>query len=258
MESRVSAGTSLRTSLAAFWHRKVYRNIFAIIAAVCALFVAFTTLAMVLYPGGAGPIRFTHGYQFFLNTFSDLGQIRTQSGILNYPSMVLFTTAMVVVGIGLGAFFVAFAKFFRSHSEILRARRANLLATLVGVAAALGFVGVGLTPHDRFFMQHQAVTQWAFRLLLLAMILEVVALRLERSLPVSLLRVNTVLVIILVGYLWLMFFGPSPANLIGDEIHAVSQKLIVYTSIGTIFAQALLVRTHMARLRPAVAAQQAA
>jgi hypothetical protein len=79
--------------------------------------------------------------------------------------MVLFTTAMVVVGIGLGAYFVAFARFFGSHSEILWARRMNLLATLVGVAAALGFVGVGLTPHDRFFMQHQAITQWAFRLL---------------------------------------------------------------------------------------------
>ena len=121
--------------------------------------------------------------------------------------------------------------------------------------SALGFVGVGLTPHDRFFLQHQAVTQWTFRLLLVAMILEMVALRLERRMPVSLLRVNTAFVIVLAGYLMVMFFGPSPANLIGTEVHAVSQKLIVYTSIGVIFAQALLVRTHMARLLPAVIAE---
>lgn len=255
MDSTAFTGVSLRGSLAAFLHDKVYRNIFAIIAAVCALFVAFTTLAMALYPGGAGPIRFTHGYLFFVNTFSDLGQIHTQSGASNYPSMLLFTTAMVTVGLGLGAFFVAFARFFHAHSPALWARRANLSATLVGVVAALGFVGVGLTPHDRFFLQHQAVTQWTFRLLLVAMILEMVALRLERRMPVSLLRVNTAFVIVLAGYLMVMFFGPSPANLIGTEVHAVSQKLIVYTSIGVIFAQALLVRTHMARLLPAVIAE---
>jgi hypothetical protein len=247
---------SLRPSLSTLWHRYIYRNIFAIVAGVCALFVVLTTLAMLLYPGGALSARFTHGYLFFLNTFSDLGQLRTQTGATNYPSMVLFTISMATVGIGLGAFFVVFARFFASRSTALWARRVNLLATLVGIAAGACFIGVGATPHDLLYVQHQTFTQWAFRLLLAALILEIVAFRMTPGIPASLLRVNIAFVIILFGYLLLMFAGPAPVNLIGDEIHAVSQKLIVYTAITTIFVQALLVRVHMVwPLKPAVETQ---
>ena len=79
----------------AHWH------LFSIVAAVCALFVVLTTVAMLVYPGGTFPIAETHGYQFFINYFSDLGQTRTQSGAYNYPSMLLFSTAVVLVGIAL-------------------------------------------------------------------------------------------------------------------------------------------------------------
>lgn len=257
METLASPEPSPRLSLSTFWHRHIYRNIFAIVAGVCALFIALTTTAMLLYPGGTLPVRFTHGYLFFLNTFSDLGQMRTQSGATNYPSMVLFTISMATVGIGLSAFFVVFARFFASRSTTLWARRVSLLATLVGIAAGICFIGVGATPHDLLYVPHQMFTQWAFRLLLAALVLEIVAFRLTRGIPVALLRVNVAFVIILFGYLLLMFAGPAPVNLIGDEIHAVGQKLIVYTAIGTIFVQAMLVRAHMVwPLRPAVEAQE--
>lgn len=244
---------SSRTAITAFWHRYVYQNIFAIVATVCTLFVVLTTMAMLLYPGGTVPVASTHGYQFFMNFFSDLGQVRTQSGALNYPSMVLFSVAMVGVGIGLGIFFVVFARFFAARSTSLWAERVNLLATLVGVVAAICFIGLGVSPHDVLYYQHQAFTQWAFRLLLAAVMLEVVAIRLTRGIPASLLRVNVAFVTILFGYLLLMLFGPSTGNVLGDEIHAVGQKLIVYTSVSTIFVQSLLVKFHMARPLPAIA-----
>jgi hypothetical protein len=235
----------------------MYRNVFGIVAGVCALFVAFTTSAMFLYPGGALPAPFSHGYLFFLNTFSDLGQTHTQSGAANLPSMTLFATAMALVGLGLAAFFVVFARFFASRSSSPWALRLNLLATAVGIAAAICFIGVGATPHDLFYVQHQAFTQWAFRLLLGAVTLEIFAIRLTPGIPSSLLRVNVAFVIILFGYLLLMFYGPAPVDRLGDEIHAVAQKLIVYTAVTTIFVQALLLRTHMVwPLRPAVAAQE--
>ena len=252
-----SGATPSRTAYSTRWHRHIYRNIFGIVAGVCALFVALTTVAMLLYPGGTLPVRFTHGYLFFLNTFSDLGQIHTQSGASNFPSMVLFSTAMAMVGVGLGAFFVIFARFFGSRAPSPWARRVNMLATAVGIAAAICFIGVGATPHDLLYVQHQAFTQWAFRLLLGAVMLEIVAIRLSRGIPASLLRVNVAFVIILFGYLLLMFYGPAPVDRLGDEIHAVAQKLIVYTAVTTIFVQALLLRTHMVwPLRPAVAAQE--
>ncbi|MGE5333624.1 MAG: hypothetical protein ACM3N4_02905 [Nitrososphaerota archaeon] len=256
MTSLTSPEPSPRTSLNTFWHRTIYRNIFGLVAGVSTLFIVLTTMAMLLYPGGADPVKPTHGYVFFINTFSDLGQVHTQSGANNFPSMVLFTSAMIIVGIGLGAFFVVFSRFFASHSTHPWARRVNLLATLVGLGAAVCFIGLGVSPHDQVYVQHQVFTQWAFRLLLLAVILEIVAMRLDGRIPASLLRVNMAFVIILFSYLLLMFYGPAPVNLIGDEIHAVAQKLIVYTSVITIFVQALLMRAHLARPLAAVSATQ--
>jgi hypothetical membrane protein len=247
MTSLTPPAPSPRTSLNAVWHRTIYRNTFGFVAGICTLFIVLTTMAMLLYPGGTDPVKLTHGYTFFMNTFSDLGQVHTQSGANNLPSMVLFASAMIVVGIGLGAFFVVFARFFASRSTIPWARRVNLLATLVGMGAAVCFIGLGVSPHDQVYVQHQVFTQWAFRLLLLAVILEIVAMRLDGRIPASLLRVNMAFVIILFGYLLLMFYGPAPVDLLGDAIHAVAQKLIVYTSVTTIFVQALLMRTHLAQ-----------
>lgn len=230
-------------SASAFW----YRRLFTIIATVCVVFVAFTTTAMFLYPGGAVPVAHTHGYQFFINFFSDLGQTRTQTGATNYPSMILFTSAMATVGAGLAVFFVAFRKFFAGKPSTVWAKRVSLAATVVGVISAICFIGVGATPYNLFFPEHQAFVQWAFRSLLLAVILEVIAMRGARGIPSSLLRVNVTFVVILFGYIMLMMFGPSTGTIIGDEIHAVGQKFIVYTAISTIFAQALLVRAHIHR-----------
>ena len=235
--------TSEHAPTAPLW----YRHLFAIVAGLSALFVALTALAMVLYPGGTVPVAATRGYQFFVNFFSDLGQTRTQSGAWNYPSMVLFTTSMTMAGIGLGTFFVTFAKVFARKAPTSRALWLNRLATSVGVVAAVCFVGVGATPYNLLFPEHQAFVQWAFRLLLLAILLESSALWLTPHVPRVWLRVNITFVAILFAYLLLMMFGPSTSTLIGDEIHAVGQKLIVYIAISTISVRALLVRAHLPR-----------
>ncbi len=235
-----------------FW----YRHLFGIVAGVCALFVVLTALAMFLYPGGTVPVAATRGYQFFVNFFSDLGQTRTQSGAWNYPSMVLFTTAMTTVGVGLGTFFVAFAKVFASRVTQVWALRLNRVATAVGMVAAVCFAGVGVTPYNLLFPEHQAFVQWAFRLLLAAVVLESVALRLSSAIRPALFRVNAAFVAILFAYLLLMMFGPSTHTLAGDEIHAVGQKMIVYIAVTTIFVQALLVRAHLPA--PAVARAEGA
>jgi hypothetical protein len=225
----------------AFW----YRRLFTIIATVCLVFIAFTTTAMFLYPGGAVPVAHTHGYQFFINFFSDLGQTRTQAGVTNYPSMLLFSSAMAIVGVGLAVFFIAFAKFFASKPATVWAKRVSLAATVVGLIAAICFIGIGATPYNLFFLEHQAFVQWGFRSLLLAVILESIAIRGAQGISSTLLRVNVAFVVILFGYLMLMMFGPGTGTIIGDEIHAVGQKIIVYTAISTIFAQAFLVHSHI-------------
>lgn len=227
------------------------RRVFGIVAAVCVLFVAFTTAAMILYPGGAGPASTSHGYQFFLNFFSDLGRTRTQSGATNYASMLLFSSAMIAVGGGAAAFFGSFARYFVSHETTLGGRRLNRAATWFGMLSALFFAGVGLTPSNLVMPAHLVASQGAFYLLLAAVLLEIAAIRRTPSVSSSLLWVNIAFVVVLLGYVGLMTFGPKSDTLLGDEINVTSQKIIVYSAIATIFAQAMLLRLRL--LRPRVA-----
>jgi len=227
------------------------RRIFGVIAATCVLFVVFTTTAMFLYPGGAGPLATSHGYQFFVNFFSDLGRTRTQSGATNYPSMLLFSSAMIVVGGGAAAFFGAFARYFATHETTPLAERLNRIATWFGLLSAAFFAGVGLTPSNLIMPAHLVASQGAFYLLLAAILLEIAAIRRTPSISTSLLWVNGAFVVVLMGYVGLMTFGPKADTFLGDVINVTAQKIIVYTAIATIFTQAVLLRWRL--LRPRVA-----
>jgi hypothetical protein len=120
-----------------------HRGIFRLAAATCILFFLMTALAMLLYPGGTFIDPSTRGYSFFANFFSDLGATRTPSGATNTLSMVLFTSALTIVGFGLAVFFIALTQFFRNsrHGSLLPA-----VGAFLGVVAGLCFVGVAFTP----------------------------------------------------------------------------------------------------------------
>ncbi len=241
--ARARARVKLRT-----WHVSRPRHLLALVAATCALFVVLTTLAMLVYPGGTFPVAQTHGYQFFVNYFSDLGQTRTQSGVSNYPSMMLFTSAVMIVGLALAAFFVAFSTVFRTKASAPAALRLNRVATRFGLASAACFIGLAAIPENLFAAGHFLCVQGAFNFLLVAIVLEIVALRGASGVFSSwLLVVYATFVVVLFGYVLLLLFGPSSKSLIGDEINAVGQKIIVYVAVATIFAQALIVRAHLPR-----------
>lgn len=230
----------------ATWVRRHWL-LFGGVAATCVLFVVLTTLAMLMYPGGTFPDAGTHGYQFFLNYFSDLGQTRTQSGASNLPSMLLFTSSVVMVGGALGAFFLAFSAFFKTKATASVSLRLNRIATKFGIASASCFVGLAVVPENVFAAGHFLFVQGAFDSLLIAIILQIAALRRTSGVSSWLLVVNSTFVVVLFGYVLLLLFGPSSRTLLGDEINAVGQKIIVYVALATIFVQALIVRAHLPR-----------
>lgn len=220
------------------------RRLLSVVAAICVGFLALTTVAMLVYPGGSFPITHTRGYQFFVNYFSDLGQTRTQSGASNYPSMLLFSTAVISVGLALAAFFVVFTSFVETHATEPKALRLNRIARRFGFVSAGGFVGLALIPENVFAAGHFLCVQAAFNGLLVAIILEIVTLLRTATISRWVLGVNAAFVVLLAAYIALMIFGPSSQTLLGDEINVVSQKIIVYVAISTIFAQSLVVRAH--------------
>ncbi len=237
--------------LAEATHLFQLRRTFGAIAAICVLFVACTTTAMLLYPGGAGPTVTSHGYQFFVNFFSDLGQTRTQSGAVNYPSMLLFGVAMIAIGGAAAGFFVTFAHFFANHPTTVWGRRFNHISKVFGLLAAIAFACVGLTPSNLVMPVHLGVASAAFDLLMAATLLQIAAIRRTPGLPTALLWVNCAFVAILIAYIGLQALGPASTTLLGDEINVTGQKVIVYSAIAAIFAQALILRWRL--LRPLAA-----
>ncbi|BDE05215.1 hypothetical protein WPS_04910 [Vulcanimicrobium alpinum] len=215
------------------------RGTFAFVMAMCAAFFVLTIAAMLLYPGGSLVQRNGTGYAFFENFFSDLGQTHTHSGASNLPSLVLFTIALNALAIGLAIFFVGFTRLFtESGRAILLAR----IAAFAGVISAVSFAGVAFTPWNLYLRAHNEFVTWAFRSFLLAVVLMIVAIAIERGFPKRFAWVFAAFAVVLAAYVALLAFGPTLATPQGAKIQVTGQKIIAYTSVATIFVQAWMAR----------------
>ena len=211
------------------------QRVFSVIMFGCVLFVVLTFAAMPFYPGGTFADPTASGYSFFTNFFSELGLTRTRTGQPNTVSAILFFTAMVLGGTGLGLFFIAFPQFFtKSRSGRLLSR----IGSIFGVISALCFIGIGFTPANLYIKAHMAFVMWAFRILPLAVILYAVAILREPGYPNRYGFVFVAFAILLVLYVALITAGPGRDTPEGLMIQVTGQKVIVYAIIISMFIQA--------------------
>lgn len=202
--------------------------------AICFLFVVLTTIAMLFYPGGTHTDSSTCGYLFFQNFFSDLGRTRAWSGESNTVSAILFIMALVLAGAGLALFFVSFAQFFNRTSA---SRLLSIFGSITGVISGICFVGVAATPSDLYLGTHRLFVEWAFRMFLLAVVLYIAAIMVDRQYPRRLALVFVVFAILLAAYVVLLTIGPSLETTSGLKIQVAGQKIIVYAAIISVFIQ---------------------
>jgi hypothetical membrane protein len=207
-------------------------------------FILLTILAMLLYAGGTLSDPSNPGYAFFGNFFSDLGITQSHSGAANTASAVLFFVALTGAGIGLLAFFIAFRRHFGKRSPWLSGA-----GTIFGIISGLSFVGVAFSPADLLAGPHVLFVQVAFLALLFAVLPYTVAVVREPSFPSWHALILAPFAILLVGYIYLLFAGPSLAGESGLLIHVVGQKAIVYAAIITVSIEAYAAYHHC--LRPA-------
>src|SRR5258707_9087448 len=150
-------------------------------AAVCSvLFFFFSTGSMLLFRGWTSLDPRRHRYSFFTNFFSDLGRTRTFVNQSNYPSMILFLFAMAFAAIALVIFFVTFMTCLTQKRHALHLSR---FGAVLGVGAAICFVGVASTPWDLLMGPHMTFVNWAFRLFLGAVVLNLLAVLFTPGLP---------------------------------------------------------------------------
>jgi hypothetical protein len=205
-----------------------------------AQFVVLTVLAMFAYAGGAQYSLDCDHYLFFQNFFSDLGATKTYSGRSNTLSHVLFTVALASVGLAL----LAFAPSWRVIVARRRARRrAGIASQVSALISGVGFIGIAATPWDHFLDAHNNFVRLAFAVLL-AYMLCLTAVQVANAWPRPYIVANAVYLVILVGYVIILFAGPGLHTLSGLRLQVGAQKVIVYSSIVAIALQAVGILRH--------------
>lgn len=212
---------------ASFWYTTAYRVVIAGILA----FLALTTLAMFIYPGGTNLDKTTAGYRFFNNYFSDLGRTVAYNGVPNTLASLLFTLAMACAGGGLIVFFIAFTRFFR-HAKV--ARVSSWIATGFGVVAGLCFIGVGLAPGNVNRAAHGGFVLMAFFTFLIATAIYAVLILREPAYPNKYAWPFLAFALMLAVYLWVLVRGPRDV-----ATQVTAQKIIAYASVGSVLLQAI-------------------
>lgn len=210
------------------------KTTFQIVMTACITFVVITLIAMFTYAGGTADNPQNAGYSFFTNFFSDLGRTISYSGQANTISYYLFTFALTFAGLALGIFFIAFTQFF---STPLWARGVSILGSLFGIGAGICFIGVAFTPANLARAAHGQFVLWAFGLFPLAALCYIPVILKHEIHPNRYAYSFIVFAALLVIYFLFIYFGPDSDTPNGLAIQATGQKIIVYSSILSIWYQ---------------------
>ena len=200
------------------------------------LFLVFTTVAMIMYPGGTIHDSGTAGYQFFYNFFSNLGEWTARNGEPNKISAYLFNSALMILALSYFIFYYQFLKiFFKTlDNSILRM---SLISTIV--ISMVSFVLVAVFSGEAETHElHVLFVKIAFRVLLLHAVLQVISMFKIKTINSSVKWVTLFFTLILVGFILVMDFGPNAWN--GNQalfIQVTAQKIIVYSILTYFFFQ---------------------
>jgi hypothetical protein len=201
-----------------------------------ALFLILTIIAMITYPGGTTSNYYETRYIFLRNYFSDLGRFTTFQGESNLTTMILFAISLTIVGIALISYFSVLPIIFRDNKP---AFVLSLISSINGFICAVFYVGIGYFPYDLYLTIHTNFVYIAFTGSLLTIFLGMIAIFLKKDYPNLYAWFYLVFLLILVGYLIILYAGPSSESDFGLYIQVVGQKVIVYTEVVSFAIQAI-------------------
>ena len=215
--------------------RRFSKYVFPLVMAGCVQFPILTFAAMLAYPGGTYSDHTKQSYLFFQNFFSDLGLSQTHSGGPKLLSSILFFIALTLAGLGEILFFSFAPRLFKSRHL---AYVLSLIGSIFGMISGLSYIGVAFTPADLYLQPHALFVQLAFVSFLIAVLFYLAAVLLTPNYPKVYAWTYLAFALLLAGYVWLLFSGPSAFAAHGLVIQATGQKVIVYAAILTMFIQA--------------------
>lgn len=211
------------------------KRILLILSALsCVAFFVFSTWAMQHYPGGTLHNRASEGYDFWRNFFSDLGRTRAWNGQSNTVSNAWFKAAMWSACAGLSTFFVVLPSLFPAGLS----RRLAVAASVLGIVAALCYLGIVAYPLNVDYQQHTIFVRAGFIAFLLMSGLLAGAIYQTPTYPDRYAHWLMLFGLLLGVQVAIMLLGPrswhSPRALL---LQASAQKVVVYAQIVAMLVQ---------------------
>ena len=197
-------------------------------------FFFLTIIAMLLYPGGTLHDATLESYSFLNNFFSDLGRTQDFEGNVN-PARWVFTISVSFVGFAMMAFFYAMPSIFK-HDQ--RFDVLKYIAVIFGVIAGICYVGVAFTPYDIRLSGHEYSVKIGFSAFLITSLIMTWMIYQSKFYPNIYGHVFVIFDVILIGYVYLLFFGPDARESYNSMVlQVVSQKIVVYSEIVCMLIQ---------------------
>ncbi len=207
---------------------KLIRTMCIITIVGSGLFLLLTIIAMIVYPGGTKFNHYETRYIFLRNYFSDLGRSTTFLGESNLPTIILFATSLTIVGIALISYFAIIPLIFKENKK---AFVLSLISSINGFICAVFYISIGFLPYDLYRSIHTNFVYIAFTGSLLTIFLGMLAIFLKKDYSNLYAWFYLVFLLILIGYLIILYAGPSSDTDFGLYIQVVGQKVIVYTEV---------------------------
>ena len=215
------------------------------------IFYFFCIISACFYPGSEKEIiNFkSENYSFTHNFFSELGCLKTNTdetnpSILkkdNTPSMILFNSGLILIGITLVMFYYTFEKLFVLLKDETSLNYSKFTKP-IGILSGIFFSGVGFVPHDLDFGLHVFFANGAFLILFFLCVFHTIAIYKSKYISNIYSLGYLLFCLCLLIYVLLIFFGPQigPGKIFTENeliLQVVSQKIIVLIFTLAILSQ---------------------
>ena len=131
------------------------------------VFILLVITGALTYDGGNRLDHHSVGYSFSNNYLSDLGRLKTVSGIANTVPYYCFNGALIMLSAVFSFYFLYLPSLYDNGQRVQNISR---IGSVCGFLASICFAGVAFTPVDLFFSAHVFFADWLYRLMNLSII----------------------------------------------------------------------------------------
>ena len=206
------------------------------------VFVLLVITGAFAYDGGNRLDHHSVGYSFSNNYLSDLGRLKTVSGIANTVPYYCFNGALIMLSAVFSFYFLYLPSLYDNGQRVQNISR---IGSVCGFLASICFAGVAFTPVDLFFSAHVFFADWLYRLMNLSIIFYAVSFMM---MPKKLLILSSLfgLIGLAVGsHVILSDFGAAELFSEPHTIRVLSQKA---ATIALVFSVPLMTAYNRERI----------